>query len=99
MRGFSLDGQWLGDSSKILVDHERKNVLPLEALDINDAVPWQKMKWELLCFSYQSHGVNGVIGGTPSIIISVIMVTVMTVVMVVIMMSMMCLLIATRFQT
>jgi len=64
VRGFSLDGQWLGDSSKILADHERKNVLPLEALDINDAVPGLKNELELVCFSHQSYGVNGVIGRT-----------------------------------
>ena len=42
VRGFSLEGTWLGDSSKILVDHERTNVLPLEAVDVKDPATWQK---------------------------------------------------------
>ena len=34
-----MEGHWLGDSSKILLDHEWKNVLPLEALDTKDVEP------------------------------------------------------------
>ena len=66
VRGFSLDGQWLGDSSKILADHERKNVLPLEGLDINDAVPWWKTNWSWFVSVIRVIRVNWVIGRTSS---------------------------------
>ncbi|CAJ1380920.1 unnamed protein product [Effrenium voratum] len=37
VRGFSLDGHWLGDSKSLKIFEVEHNVLPLEALDITDA--------------------------------------------------------------
>ena len=43
VRGFSLDGHWLGDSKSLKIFEVEHNVLPLEALDITDAEPWSKV--------------------------------------------------------